>query len=578
MRIAIVSPWPPEATGIADYAEDLAAQFEGLGKIVTRIRKTDNTSEVLGLLARQDVVIYQVGNHAGHHGWMLPLIERVPGVIHLHDIVLHHLAVGALERSGKLTLGNYAKVLDCWYSHEVQMGATVAFEHGLPMWAGDAVISVPLFEPVVRMARGIVVHSNFARQAVKTALPYVPVFLVPQAYTVTSERRRRGKLRTIGIMGGGESNRRFDWVAEALEAIHQGLSEPLTLEVIGQLNPSVEPQVERISGLENIELRLLGRIDDRSFEAAFSRVDLLIAFRHPTMGETSAIVAKAIQCGLPVVVSDQGWYSELPSCVRKLAPSNGAAGELADLLGHYLAHDASFAEWSTRCHEASFFYAAAAKEASRIYIDALTELMMTSSLRSHVADILSEWSIDPDGALSEHITSLDIQCGFPSIMELGDLLDIAAKDSERLSHDSDGNEVPRGPLNEEDFNCRLELVSGASIAKPEEVLDLHVTIHNHSTVDYTSPRPLHSPDFGIFIGYHWERVGEDSRELGENPRTRLVERIMAGKSITQVVRVRAPQYIGEYKLVVDLVQERVAWFRHRKGEPAVFTLQVGGVP
>ena len=47
------------------------------------------------------------------------------------------------------------------------------------------------------------------------------------------------------------------------------------------------------------------------------------------MGETSAIVVQALQLGTPVIVSDVGWYAELPECVLKVPAGPRATDALA---------------------------------------------------------------------------------------------------------------------------------------------------------------------------------------------------------------------------------------------------------
>ena len=41
-----------------------------------------------------DVALYHVGNDAEAHGWIVEALRRRPGVVVLHDFVLHHLVVG----------------------------------------------------------------------------------------------------------------------------------------------------------------------------------------------------------------------------------------------------------------------------------------------------------------------------------------------------------------------------------------------------------------------------------------------------------------------------------------------------
>jgi hypothetical protein len=42
-------------------------------------------------------------------------------------------------------------------------------------------------------------------------------------------------------------------------------------------------------------------------------VDVSVNLRHPTMGETSGTAIRSLTLGKPLVVSDVGWFSELPA-------------------------------------------------------------------------------------------------------------------------------------------------------------------------------------------------------------------------------------------------------------------------
>jgi len=48
--------------------------------------------------------------------------------------------------------------------------------------------------------------------------------------------------------------------------------------------------------------------------------DVLVNLRYPTMGETSGSVIRALSLGKPLVVSDVGWFSELPDDVVLKVP------------------------------------------------------------------------------------------------------------------------------------------------------------------------------------------------------------------------------------------------------------------
>ena len=48
--------------------------------------------------------------------------------------------------------------------------------------------------------------------------------------------------------------------------------------------------------------------------------DVLVNLRYPTMGETSGSVIRALSLGKPLVVSDVGWFAELPDDVVLKVP------------------------------------------------------------------------------------------------------------------------------------------------------------------------------------------------------------------------------------------------------------------
>ena len=58
-----------------------------------------------------------------------------------------------------------------------------------------------------------------------------------------------------------------------------------------------------------------------------------VSLRAPTMGETSGIAIRALSLGKPLVVSDLGWFSELPDEVAlKVPPDAREVDELAKAL------------------------------------------------------------------------------------------------------------------------------------------------------------------------------------------------------------------------------------------------------
>src|SRR5947209_11950425 len=84
MRVSYYSPMPPERTGIAHYS----------AMLVPELRKRVDLA-VISSGHRQPATgnrIYQLGNNP-HHEWIYVEAMKTPGVVVLHDVVLHHLIV-----------------------------------------------------------------------------------------------------------------------------------------------------------------------------------------------------------------------------------------------------------------------------------------------------------------------------------------------------------------------------------------------------------------------------------------------------------------------------------------------------
>ena len=88
MRVAYYSPLPPSRSGIADYSALLLPELERrLDVVVVRPGRFKRPPKA-------DIRLYHVGNDAEQHAWIVEELRRRPGVVVLHELVLHHLVVG----------------------------------------------------------------------------------------------------------------------------------------------------------------------------------------------------------------------------------------------------------------------------------------------------------------------------------------------------------------------------------------------------------------------------------------------------------------------------------------------------
>src|SRR5262249_35757278 len=88
MRVAFYSPLPPERTGIADYSALLLPPLAERSEVAVAGRARRRR------FPEAEVALYHVGNNPDYHGWIVDVLRRRPGVVVLHDFVLHHLVAG----------------------------------------------------------------------------------------------------------------------------------------------------------------------------------------------------------------------------------------------------------------------------------------------------------------------------------------------------------------------------------------------------------------------------------------------------------------------------------------------------
>jgi glycosyltransferase involved in cell wall biosynthesis len=77
----------------------------------------------------------------------------------------------------------------------------------------------------------------------------------------------------------------------------------------------------RRTGLElGRDVIAAGRVPEERLWALMRGCDVCVSLRWPTMGETSGAVLRTLSAGVPLVVSDIGWFAELPGDVAAKVP------------------------------------------------------------------------------------------------------------------------------------------------------------------------------------------------------------------------------------------------------------------
>jgi glycosyltransferase involved in cell wall biosynthesis len=375
LKLAYFSPLPPERSGVADYsALLLPALRERLDvKVVRRGARRPPRGT--------DVALYHVGNNPEAHGWIVRALRRRPGVVVLHDFVLHHLVAGVT-----LGQGDSEGYLDAMQRDAGVLGRLLA--HGVvdrllpPIWEHRAQ-DFPLVGEVLDRAEGVICHSRYVERRAKDHGYAGPISVIPMPAWPSVELGARvapkGRSPVVACIGYLNAAKRIPQLLEAFRRVRRRFPDALLI-LAGTAAADVELGAERLGD----GVLRLDHLDERELWQLLADSDVCVSLRWPTMGETSGMAVRALSLGKPLVVSDVGWFSELPDSVAAKVPVEEHEVETLAAVLERLAEDDDL---RSRMGAAARDYARWAHDLDRVadlYVAALEEMSGGPAVRDAV--------------------------------------------------------------------------------------------------------------------------------------------------------------------------------------------------
>src|SRR5581483_3636421 len=229
----------------------------------------------------------------------------------------HHLVAG-------LTLGrgDWKAYLDALERDAGLVGRLLAhavIESRLPPLWETRPQDFPLVREVLPHATMLVVHSRYAAEGARAAGYTGPVRTIPHpAWPAPAVRPAAvSGAPLVGSFGHVNESKRTLQLYAAFERLRARRPDARLL-VVGQASPRLR-DLPAPDGVTRI-----GYVPEDELWSLMAACDVCVNLRAPTMGETSGSVIRALSLGKPVVVSDVGWFAELPDEVAlKVPPGDG---------------------------------------------------------------------------------------------------------------------------------------------------------------------------------------------------------------------------------------------------------------
>jgi len=343
LRVTLFSPLPPSRTGVAHYASMLIPELEkhveltAVGNPSSLVPHPSSLPSDPSSLVPRPSSLYFLGNNP-HHAWIYEEAMRTPGVIVLHDLVLHHLIVEMTLARGDVD--GYVAALE---ANHGEAGAAWARGRAAGLHSEMGNFLMPASVDVANRSRAVIVHNRYAADRLRSFGVSTPIHVVPHPFEPQSSARGRREVvraqhgfasddRVIGLFGFLTSAKRAEVVLAAY-ADARTRHGKLRLLIVGEPAPNVDVDALRGDGIT-----FTGYVPDEEFAAYFAAVDRLVNLRYPSAGETSGTLIRAFEAGKPVAVSDYAQFAEFPDdCVVKIPFGDREVETLTDFFVRDLA-------------------------------------------------------------------------------------------------------------------------------------------------------------------------------------------------------------------------------------------------
>ncbi len=309
MTLGFHSPLAPRRTGVADYAAALLGELRARGQVLVNSRRS------------AQVELYQLGNNQLHRGIYRRAIER-PGVVVLHDAVLHHFFLGALTEDG------YVEEFVYNYGDWSRDFARELWRERSRSAQDARYFRFPMLRRIAETSRALVVHNPAAAARVREHVAGARVVEIPHlfaqpelppAYEVIRLRARLGltpRTTLFGVFGHLRESKRLFPILRAFERVHR--KEPETALVVAGEFVSSDLARALVGLLDQPGVLRAGYLSERDFWLYASAVDACINLRYPAAGETSGIAIRLMGIGKPLLVTAAEECSRFPetACIR----------------------------------------------------------------------------------------------------------------------------------------------------------------------------------------------------------------------------------------------------------------------
>ncbi|BAT57592.1 glycosyl transferases group 1 [Variibacter gotjawalensis] len=184
----------------------------------------------------------------------------------------------------------------------------------------DFQFSAPsIISAIAQKCAGAVAHSNFYKADLDACDG--PIAVVPLAWALKNVRARSaltGERFRLVTFGNINRNKCADRIIAAIGG-SRSLSDAVDYLLLGAIAADEKARLEALATDANVRLSIMGEVSDEELVRALQGASAVSCLRHPVLEGASASAIEAMLHGCAVLVSNAGFYRDLPDdCVAKV--------------------------------------------------------------------------------------------------------------------------------------------------------------------------------------------------------------------------------------------------------------------
>jgi glycosyltransferase involved in cell wall biosynthesis/SAM-dependent methyltransferase len=357
-----------------------------------------------------DAVVYNIGDHYPFHAGVIETLYRFPGVVIFHDYFLLDLFSAWREAIAGQAFAD--RILDNLYGE----GAAVRFHAAASRadWYEYTSEHFPMTEWIARLSYGAVAHSSFYADRLRRCCGG-PVLVTPLAYDALSDFQPlagRDERPTVVILtiGHVNENKRIESVIRAIGS-SDVLRNRCHYHVAGLVSDQERERLTAVAQTVSFDgLQIAGEVSNETLRAEIEAADVICCLRWPVLEGASASAVEAMLSGRPVIVTDAGFYRDLPDDLVFRVDPKYELGSLTSQLTRLVLDPALRATTGARAAEWAKSAFSVEGYVGRLVplLEEVARLRPVLRAAAHFGQLFSELGLEPnDPAVERLATTLD---------------------------------------------------------------------------------------------------------------------------------------------------------------------------